>query len=81
MVALINGDHAKIKHNKYIYCIIIKRNAERYHSVQNILRPMIKFSSSEMTPREATLQFLKFFARNYMPLEIPEAGSAPMVMN
>ena len=35
-----------------------------------------------MTPREATLQFLKFFARNnYMPLEIPEAGGAPMVMN
>ena len=32
-----------------------------------------------MTPREATLQFLKFFARNYMPLEIPEAGGAPMV--
>lgn len=28
-----------------------------------------------MTPREATLQFLKFFARNYMPLEIPEAYS------
>lgn len=27
-----------------------------------------------MTPREATLQFLKFFARNYMPLEIPEAA-------
>ena len=34
-----------------------------------------------MTPREATLQFLKFFARNNMPLEIPEAGGAPMVMN
>lgn len=35
-----------------------------------------------MTPREATLQFLKFFACNYMPLEIPEAaGGAPMVMN
>ena len=79
MVAVYQGDHAKIKHNKY--CIIIKRNAERYHSVQNILQPMIKFSSSEMTPREATLQFLKFFARNYMPLEIPEAGGAPMVMN
>lgn len=42
---------------------------------------MIKFSSSEMTPREATLEFLKFFARNYMPLEIPEAGGASMVMN
>ena len=24
-----------------------------------------------MTPREATLQFLKFFARNYMPLKYP----------
>ena len=34
-----------------------------------------------MTPREATLQFLKFFVRNYMPLEIPETGGAPMVMN
>lgn len=34
-----------------------------------------------MTPREATLQFLKFFSRNYMLLEIPEAGGAPMVMN
>ena len=42
---------------------------------------MIKFSSSELSPREATLQFLKFFARNYMPLEIPEAGGAPVVMN
>ena len=42
---------------------------------------MIKFSYSATTAREATLQFLKFFARNYMPLEIPEAGGAPMVMN
>ena len=30
--------------------------------------PMIKFSSAELSPRETTLQFLNFFARNYMPL-------------
>ena len=42
---------------------------------------MIKFSTSELSPREATLQFLKFFARNYMPLELPNAGGAPVVMN
>ena len=42
---------------------------------------MIKFSAPELSPREATLQFLKFFARNYMPLELPEAGGVPVVMN
>lgn len=42
---------------------------------------MVKFSHSELSPREATLQFLKFFARNYMPLEIPEAGGATVVSN
>ena len=42
---------------------------------------MVKFSASELSPREATLQFLKYFARNYMPLEFPEAGGAPFVVN
>lgn len=37
---------------------------------------MMNFLPSELSPRESTLQFIRFFARNYVPLDCQEGDAA-----
>lgn len=42
---------------------------------------MTKFSSSELSPREATVQFILFFAHNYLPLASAATGKGSMALS
>lgn len=46
-----------------------------------INKPMVKLSNVELSPREATLQFLKMFARNYMPLGTANSDKSVLACN
>lgn len=42
---------------------------------------MMKFSASDLTPRESTIQFLKFFARTYVFMELPDQEGQGFAVN